>query len=214
MLWKVPNCRSSILQVRKETRTHKPQVCHLFIHMNPSCTMLIIYVGDRMDEANKINSSLMVLGQCMRILRSNQKKLSRPVRGDRSVRTEIPPYRLSKLTELFQEFFEGRGRAVMIVNVNPFDTGYHENSAVMEFAALASEISTVTTKLAPPPRKAKPSVASSVASDADPEEPKQTRVRQVRLSVAGSRGAQPVERVFDIVEGKFLASFYGLRYGS
>lgn len=68
--------------------------------------------GDRMDEANKINSSLMVLGQCMRILRNNQKKLSRIQPGARPVRTEIPPYRMSKLTELFQEFFEGRGRAV------------------------------------------------------------------------------------------------------
>jgi hypothetical protein len=65
-----------------------------------------------MDEANKINSSLMVLGQCMRILRNNQKKLSKTHQGGRSVRTEIPPYRMSKLTELFQEFFEGRGRAV------------------------------------------------------------------------------------------------------
>lgn len=65
-----------------------------------------------MDEANKINSSLMVLGQCMRILRNNQKKLAKLQPGARSVRTEIPPYRMSKLTELFQEFFEGRGRAV------------------------------------------------------------------------------------------------------
>jgi kinesin family member 20 len=68
-----------------------------------------------MGEANKINSSLMVLGQCMRILRSNQKKLSKTTRGDRAIRTEIPPYRLSRLTEMFQEFFEGHGRAVSSV---------------------------------------------------------------------------------------------------
>lgn len=68
-----------------------------------------------MDEANKINSSLMVLGQCMRILRNNQKKLSKSP-GGRPVRTEVPPYRMSKLTELFQEFFEGRGRAVCALN--------------------------------------------------------------------------------------------------
>ena len=69
--------------------------------------------GDRMDEANKINSSLMVLGQCMRILRNNQKKLMKN-NSLRPVRTEIPPYRMSKLTELFQEFFEGRGKVVSI----------------------------------------------------------------------------------------------------
>ena len=68
-----------------------------------------------MDEANKINSSLMVLGQCMRILRNNQKKLSKSP-GGRPVRTEVPPYRMSKLTELFQEFFEGHGRAVCALN--------------------------------------------------------------------------------------------------
>lgn len=178
-----------------------------------------------MDEANKINSSLMVLGQCMRILRNNQKKLSKTVAG-RPARTEIPPYRMSKLTELFQEFFEGRGRAVsaydhlvrpgaltgidssqaMIVNVNPYDTGYHENSAVMEFSALASEISTVTTKLQPaltrklsvtsvsePPTPRSPSVEPPAAPPAN--------VRHVRLSVAGPPGSAPVERVIEVIEG-------------
>ena len=86
-----------------------------------------------MDEANKINNSLMALGQCMRTLRCNQIKLAKAkgsgtlnimftpigssdcvnVAGStRPVRLEVPMYRTSKLTELFQEFFEGRGRAV------------------------------------------------------------------------------------------------------
>jgi kinesin family protein 20 len=180
-----------------------------------------------MDEANKINSSLMVLGQCMRILRNNQKKLSKTQHGGRPVRTEIPPYRMSKLTELFQEFFEGRGRAVcaitrwnvhlmtlasvsqaMIVNVNPFDTGYHENAAVLEFSALASEISTVTTKLAPALSR-KLSVTSNsdrnttprASSRASAEAPTSATVRQVRLSLAAPGGSAPVERVIEVVEG-------------
>ena len=33
----------------------------------------------------------------------------------------------------------------MIVNVNPYDTGYDENSNVMRFSALAKEVYTVTT---------------------------------------------------------------------
>ncbi|KAF9511662.1 hypothetical protein BS47DRAFT_1394912 [Hydnum rufescens UP504] len=158
--------------------------------------------GERMGEANKINSSLMVLGQCMRILRSNQKKLSKTTRGDRAIRTEIPPYRLSRLTEMFQEFFEGHGRAVMIVNVNPFDTGYHENSAVMEFAALASEVSTVTTKPVPPPRvtTAKNAGPGDTTMTADQDTRKAPTVRQVRVSLAGMQGTVPVERVFEIIE--------------
>jgi kinesin family protein 20 len=51
----------------------------------------------------------------MRILRNNQKKFakaSRSAAAFKAVRTEIPPYRMSKLTEIFQEFFEGRGRVV------------------------------------------------------------------------------------------------------
>ncbi|KAF8310460.1 kinesin-domain-containing protein, partial [Clavulina sp. PMI_390] len=191
--------------------------------------------GDRMDEANKINSSLMVLGQCMRILRNNQRRLAKAgvpmgagavggvglgaVGGaGKVVRTEIPPYRMSKLTELFQEFFEGRGRAVMIVNVNPYDTGYHENAAVMEFAALASEISTVTTKLAPAlsrklstshARESSLAAPTPRASTANPKEGrlsesgkvKEASVRQVRLSIAPPTGGAPVETLIEVVEG-------------
>ena len=82
------------------------------------------------------------------------------------------------------------------MNVNPFDTGYQENSTVMEFAALASEVTTVTTKVASHTVIRKTVVATEV-----PEIPT-ARVRQVRVSVAGGRGEPTVEKVFDIVEGK------------
>lgn len=52
------------------------------------------------------------------------------------------PFRHSKLTELFKSTFEGEGKAVMIVNVNPYDTGYDENSHVMKFAAVAKDVTT------------------------------------------------------------------------
>lgn len=60
------------------------------------------------------------------------------------------PFRHSKLTELFQSFFTGQGRAAMIVNVNPYDTGYDENLHVMKFAAVAQEV-TVPRAVVPPP---------------------------------------------------------------
>lgn len=58
-------------------------------------------------------------------------------------RLAVVPFRHSKLTEIFQSFFVGDGRAVMIVHVNPYDTGFDENSNVMKFSAVAQEISTV-----------------------------------------------------------------------
>ncbi len=94
---------------------------------------------------------------------------------------------------------------VMIVNVNPFDTGYHENSSVMEFAALASEVSTNTTKL--PLTILKPTHTSDTTGSSmkgnESLIPKR-QSRQVRLSLAPPGGGAPVERVIEVVEGAFV----------
>ncbi|ORE19140.1 kinesin-domain-containing protein [Rhizopus microsporus] len=90
--------------------------------------------GQRLKEAGNINKSLMVLGQCMETLRLNQVKIAM---GKKPM---MVPYRHSKLTELFKSSFEGDGKAVMVVNVNPFDTGFDENSHVMKFAAVARDV--------------------------------------------------------------------------
>ncbi|CAO3631310.1 unnamed protein product [Mucor hiemalis] len=92
--------------------------------------------GQRLKEAGNINKSLMVLGQCMETLRLNQLKSAI------GKRNAMVPYRHSKLTELFKSSFEGDGKAVMVVNVNPFDTGFDENSHVMKFAAVAKDVAT------------------------------------------------------------------------
>ncbi|KAI8096189.1 P-loop containing nucleoside triphosphate hydrolase protein [Halteromyces radiatus] len=92
--------------------------------------------GLRLKEAGNINKSLMVLGQCMETLRMNQLKI------ENGKRPAIVPFRQSKLTELFKNTFEGHGKAAIIVNVNPFDTGFDENSHVMKFAAIAKEVTT------------------------------------------------------------------------
>ncbi|KAG2225957.1 hypothetical protein INT45_006653 [Circinella minor] len=92
--------------------------------------------GQRLKEAGNINKSLMVLGQCMETLRLNQLKTQI------GKRPAIVPFRHSKLTELFKSSFEGDGKAVMVVNVNPFDTGFDENSHVMKFAAVAKNVAT------------------------------------------------------------------------
>ncbi|UZJ51432.1 hypothetical protein CBS101457_000752 [Exobasidium rhododendri] len=120
--------------------------------------------GDRLKEAGSINKSLMCLGQCLETLRKNQTRaasfipMPSPISSTAGPtaatsiltstralkrRPSIVPFRHSKLTELFQSFFTGEGRAVMIVNVNPYDTGFDENSHVMRFSAAAKEVQTI-----------------------------------------------------------------------
>lgn len=119
--------------------------------------------GDRLKEAGSINKSLMCLGQCLETLRKNQARamsfvpMPSPMSSMAGAsnggamgaarvakrRPSIVPFRHSKLTELFQSFFTGEGRAVMIINVNPFDTGFDENSHVMRFSAAAKEVQTM-----------------------------------------------------------------------
>ncbi|KAJ1035992.1 hypothetical protein NDA13_000647 [Ustilago tritici] len=100
--------------------------------------------GDRLKEAGNINKSLMCLGQCLETLRKNQIRVTGTTEGGQAQiikrRMSIVPFRHSKLTELFQSFFLKDGKAVMIVNANPYDTGFDENSHVMKFSAIAKEV--------------------------------------------------------------------------
>ncbi|KAB7501097.1 Kinesin-like protein KIF23 [Armadillidium nasatum] len=86
--------------------------------------------GERIKEAGNINNSLMALRQCIECLRENQLN-----RGTRKV-----PYRESKLTHYFKNYFEGEGKVNMIVCVNPKLENYDETLPVMKFAELASEV--------------------------------------------------------------------------
>ncbi|TIC01948.1 kinesin-domain-containing protein [Wallemia mellicola] len=89
--------------------------------------------GERLREAGNINKSLMVLGQCMETLRTNQRR--------QESKKPVPvPFRHSKLTEIFQSFFVGDGKAVMLVHCNPFDTSFMETSHVMKFSAVARDV--------------------------------------------------------------------------
>ena len=87
-------------------------------------------VGQRLQEASKINQSLMTLRSCIELLRENQ-----TTGGSKTV-----PYRDSKITHLFKNYFEGEGKVKMIVCVNPRPSDYEENINVMQFAELTQEI--------------------------------------------------------------------------
>ncbi|KAI0764440.1 P-loop containing nucleoside triphosphate hydrolase protein [Irpex lacteus] len=114
--------------------------------------------GDRLREAGNINKSPMVLGQCMEAMWANQRSISRrDARGlgfngedggrydtrEAKKSLAVVPFRHSKLTEVLMDYFVGEGRVVMIVNVNPYDTGYDEKSHVMKVSAIAREVATL-----------------------------------------------------------------------
>lgn len=163
--------------------------------------------GERLKEAGNINKSLMVLGQCMEALRSNQRRLAAslaaPGRGildgsnHGNLKLAIVPFRHSKLTELFQDFFVGEreGRAVMIVNVNPYDTGFDENSHVMRFAALAKEVSTAPAAVP---------VNAKIKENIKPVT-KIPQRRSVVIATGGKGGRKVSQAHLEIVEG--MSSF-------
>ncbi|KAI8511007.1 Kinesin-like protein kif23, partial [Branchiostoma belcheri] len=72
--------------------------------------------GDRLREASNINASLMVLRTCIEVLRENQTTNS----------NRIVPYRDSKVTHLFKNYFEGEGKVRMVICVNPSASDYEE----------------------------------------------------------------------------------------
>lgn len=79
--------------------------------------------GQRLKEAGAINNSLMSLRTCLEILRENQ------LHGA----NKIVPYRESRLTHLFKNYFDGEGKVEMMVCVNPSATDYDETLASYHF---------------------------------------------------------------------------------
>uniref|UniRef100_A0A8C0U4P3 Kinesin-like protein n=1 Tax=Cyanistes caeruleus TaxID=156563 RepID=A0A8C0U4P3_CYACU len=121
--------------------------------------------GDRMKEANNINTSLHTLGRCIAALRQNQQARTKQA---------VVPFRDSKLTRVFQGFFSGRGRSCMIVNINQCASTYDETLHVAKFSAIASQL-----VQAPPTKLGLPSLQSiikehnrriSQGPEAEPEE--------------------------------------------
>ncbi|XP_008069447.1 kinesin-like protein KIF23 [Carlito syrichta] len=86
--------------------------------------------GSRLREAGNINQSLMTLRTCMDVLRENQ------LYGT----NKMVPYRDSKLTHLFKNYFDGEGKVRMIVCVNPKAEDYEESLQVMRFAEVTQEV--------------------------------------------------------------------------
>ncbi|XP_044300823.1 kinesin-like protein KIF23 [Varanus komodoensis] len=86
--------------------------------------------GSRLREAGNINQSLMTLRTCIEALRENQTYGT----------NKMVPYRDSKLTHLFKNYFDGEGKVRMIVCVNPKAEDYDESLQVLRFAEITQEV--------------------------------------------------------------------------
>ncbi|KAM6497998.1 kinesin-like protein KIF23 [Amanita muscaria] len=172
--------------------------------------------GERLKEAGNINKSLMVLGQCMEVMRNNQRKLASSLSQTLRMDTKevkkglaVVPFRHSKLTEALMDYFTGDGRTVMIVNVNPFDTGYDENSHVMRFAALAREVYISPTpapvqRMPLSPKKAQGNVAKEFGPlmPRDQNTIRLSQRRQITIPIGSPRqGRKPNQAVVEVLEG-------------
>jgi kinesin family member 23 len=86
--------------------------------------------GSRLKEAGSINSSLMALRNCMEALRENITNGTK----------KMVPYRDSKLTLLFKNYFEGNGKIKMILCINPSSIEFDETLNVLKFSDLVKDI--------------------------------------------------------------------------
>ncbi|XP_015600828.1 kinesin-like protein KIF20A isoform X1 [Cephus cinctus] len=89
-------------------------------------------VGDRLKEAQNINTSLLVLGRCLKSIYEGQ-----TLKQKQDI---IGPFRESKLTRLFQKTLSGKEHLILIVNINPSPDLYIETQNVLNFSAIAKKI--------------------------------------------------------------------------
>ncbi|KAI9589374.1 hypothetical protein GQX74_007543 [Glossina fuscipes] len=113
-------------------------------------------VGSRLKEAQRINTSLMVLGISIDISSDNCKisivntslpdgliiVLGRCLDAASAAgnKAERVPFRESKLTMLLQTALQGREKLTMVVNLTPLDKYYEENCNVLNFASIARNV--------------------------------------------------------------------------
>ncbi|XP_043460718.1 kinesin-like protein KIF20A isoform X2 [Leptopilina heterotoma] len=109
--------------------------------------------GERLKEAQNINTSLLVLGRCLKSVYETQ--------GTRQKTNLVGPFRESKLTRLFQRPLSGNENIALIVNVNPSPNLYIETQNVLNFSAIAKKIIIEPKKI---PRKKSISRFSKIVS--------------------------------------------------
>lgn len=106
---------SNLINMNKQSPIHVSQLSLVDL-AGSERTKRTKNTGSRLREAGSINSSLMALRNCMETLRENS------LNGTR----KMVPYRDSKLTLLFKNYFEGNGKTKMILCINPNSIEFDE----------------------------------------------------------------------------------------
>lgn len=75
----------------------------------------------------------------MDALRYNQMHVGKPQKA--------VPFRDSKMTRLFQDYFTGHGVAAMLVNINPQVSDYDESSRVLKFSSIAQDVKIAVSRI-------------------------------------------------------------------
>ena len=101
--------------------------------------------GINLLEATKINQSLSVLGKCLEAMRNNSNYRKKV----------LIPFRESKLTQVFQEYFFHNHTITMITNINPRKEDCDESVRALNFSCICKEIVTTRSLIVKPniPRK-------------------------------------------------------------
>src|SRR5262245_24781449 len=90
----------------------------------------------------------------------------------------------------------------MIVNVNPYDTGYDENSHVMKFAALAREVCTTSTPArVPSPTKFKLASTSKLKPEVVSQSFTNSKTTKRKVTIEGSNKGRKSEAILEVFEG-------------
>lgn len=139
------NTASTLINLNS-SRSHCIFMVHVILYTPPGDFSFCVYkfcdlagserlkktenVGNRLKEAQRINTSLLVLGRCLDLLYANQQKKGK----------EVVPFRESKLTMLLQKPLMGREKITTIVNMMPQTEFIEENLHVLHFASIAQKI--------------------------------------------------------------------------
>ena len=86
--------------------------------------------GKELQEACKINQSLSILGKCLEAMKHNSLFIQK----------KLVPFRESKLTKLFCEYFQGEQNIIMITNINPRKEDFEESIRALNYSCLAKDI--------------------------------------------------------------------------
>lgn len=130
--------------------------------------------GLQTKEAQRINTSLLTLGQCLTAMRHNQREMQKALPGNVAAdKLTIVPFRNSKMTSTLRDVFQGMDSVVLSVNVSPQAEDYDESAHVLKYAALADQIRLVVQPAVPAQipqtRRERAAAKNAAAAAANPQ---------------------------------------------